>query len=234
MENQRGNVLFLILIAVALFAALSYAVTSSTRSGQGDASRETRELGTGEINGFISSVQSGIVRIMIGQGLRFYQIQFNNNVYYTHGGTLMPGALGTPANPGPYLFHSGGGGVVPRVFENLSTACSGCPGTMSRPGHVTFHWMSIPNIGSTASDAVMLINFMSQAACLSFNQKNGLSSIPVISFGEQWIPGSTSDSPALTANSGAGLSVANGRNMLCYEQDGSPGAYMLYAVIKEF
>lgn len=42
--DQRGNVLFLILLAVVLFAALNYAVTSSMSGGGKNASDERYRL----------------------------------------------------------------------------------------------------------------------------------------------------------------------------------------------
>lgn len=62
--NQRGNVLFLILIAVALFAALSYAVTQSSRSG-GDASRETNILNAAQLTQYPTSIRTAVLRLVI-------------------------------------------------------------------------------------------------------------------------------------------------------------------------
>jgi hypothetical protein len=74
-SNQRGNVLFLILIAVALFAALSYAVTQSSRSG-GDASRETNVINTASLTQYPNSVRTAVLRMIIS-GVAPEDIYFN-------------------------------------------------------------------------------------------------------------------------------------------------------------
>lgn len=74
-DAEHGNVLFLILIAVVLFAALSYAVTQSSRTGGGDAGRETNLISSAEITQYPAAVKTAIVRMVINgvtyEGLRF-------------------------------------------------------------------------------------------------------------------------------------------------------------------
>ena len=62
---QSGNVLFMILIAVALFAALSYAVTSSSRSGGNNASRESLQIEGAQIAQYVTGIQNSIMRMKI-------------------------------------------------------------------------------------------------------------------------------------------------------------------------
>lgn len=67
--KQNGNVLFLILIAVALFAALSYAVTKST-SGSGSVSKEKLALSISELLQQSSTIKTEIMRRNInGDGI---------------------------------------------------------------------------------------------------------------------------------------------------------------------
>ncbi|MGB1077712.1 MAG: hypothetical protein ACPG05_05330, partial [Bdellovibrionales bacterium] len=61
---QTGNVLFLILIAVALFAALSYAITKSNR-GKSNAEKDKLALVASEMMQDASLMSQAIQRLMI-------------------------------------------------------------------------------------------------------------------------------------------------------------------------
>lgn len=75
-NKQSGNVLFLILIAVALFAALAYAVTQSTRSGGTSADREASLLNSAALTQYPASLKTSLIR-MILSGVPVEAMEFN-------------------------------------------------------------------------------------------------------------------------------------------------------------
>lgn len=66
-SGNSGNILFLILIAVALFAALSYVITSSMRSS-GGVQKEKDDLILSEFFNQAMSMRSSVVRYQVSQG----------------------------------------------------------------------------------------------------------------------------------------------------------------------
>ena len=85
--NEKGNALFLILIAVALFAALSYAVTNSGRGGSG-IDKERADILAAQIMQEISMWQSHVQRLKIVSG--YDQVLFNDSAP-TDSGTCYSG-----------------------------------------------------------------------------------------------------------------------------------------------
>lgn len=86
-KNQQGNVLFLILIAVALFAALSYAVTSSTRAGGGNANNEKTNLQISQMHQYAAALNGAAQRLQVinkcdETELNFYSTLFTNPTDY--------------------------------------------------------------------------------------------------------------------------------------------------------
>lgn len=118
---QSGNVLFLILIAIALFAALFYAVSSSTRPGGGDVGRETNSISLAQITQYPALVDTAVTSMVIS-GTDIRDVRFNtpaefddltnksNGVFHPDGGAATyveaPGALMEDGDPGDWFFNA--------------------------------------------------------------------------------------------------------------------------------
>jgi hypothetical protein len=98
LSSEDGNVLFLILIAVALFAALSYAVTQSSRSGGGGAQDSTSLIQSSQITQYPASVKTSVLRMQISNGITIGELAFD------------PPSQNSVQNNAPYaVFESEGG-----------------------------------------------------------------------------------------------------------------------------
>ena len=165
--NEDGNVLFLILIAVALFAALSYAVTSSTRSSGGNASGETNLISSAQITQYPAAVSTAIVRMVI-TGTSIDEVRFNRPAEFDD---LDAVDLG--------IFHPSGG----------SATYIPVPGDIMVSGDAG-QWifnaeLEVPDIGLAGVDGNDIIAYLAgikKSICTRINKEHGLGSvIPVLS-----------------------------------------------------
>ena len=77
-QSANGNALFLVLIAVALFAALSYAITSSGRGSGTSADKEKKFIETAQWLQSVSQIRSAVQRMGIS-GVAAADIEFCAN-----------------------------------------------------------------------------------------------------------------------------------------------------------
>ena len=108
MTRQSGNALFLILIAVALFAALSYAVTQSGRGG-GSIDKENAEILAAQVMQYGAQVEQIITRLKVIPGCSDTEISFErspfdgSDVYYNSN---------SPLDFSCHVFHANGGNLT--------------------------------------------------------------------------------------------------------------------------
>ncbi|PCJ98166.1 MAG: hypothetical protein COA45_08430 [Zetaproteobacteria bacterium] len=106
-NNSSGNVLFLILIAVALFAALSYAVTSSSRTSKSSASSETTLIASAEIVQYGSTLENAVTYLLVSKKCAAEEISFERAPF--DGSDPLYVNTNAPNNFSCHIFHPNGG-----------------------------------------------------------------------------------------------------------------------------
>lgn len=103
-QSQSGNVLFIILIAVVLFAALSFAISQTTQHGERGVTQEKYKIDSSYVHQFPTMVREAIKRMIISQAMSPTDLSF------AHGGNVAYGIPGT--SPAREVFHPQGGAVA--------------------------------------------------------------------------------------------------------------------------
>ena len=231
-HSEHGNVLFLILIAVALFAALSYAVTSSNRAGGGSTEREAAQLAATEIANYAVAVQTAVIRI-IASGCLDTEISFERAPFDgSDAGYVNPNS---PSNFSCHVFHPNGGGVGwqnPSVewLDDTHSAltdygewfftnwvCIDQVGTGIEPCHT--------DIGSEVNEIIMVLRYLDFEVCQQINEEiTGSAVVPQevnAIIRNNTIPKYTGD---FSGGLGQRIAVSTGRFSNCVEGN-LPGAY---------
>ncbi len=228
-KKEDGNVLFLILIAVALFAALSYAVTSSSRSGGGNASGETNLISSAQITQYPAAINTAIFRMII-DGTSVEEIRFNRPGEFDELDTTEIG-----------VFHPSGGAST-YITSPKDAMEDGLPGDWVFNAN-----MEVPEIELTGVDGNDVIAFLvglKRSICSKINDEHGLGTdIPVLSadrssdYSERMFDDGVADYvfPVATdvVDIDDGTGAFDGKPFGCFRNGGADGDYVYYHVVLE-
>lgn len=167
---SSGNILFLILIAVALFAALSYAITSSSRSGESNLSRDKAKIIAGEVIQYAASLEQAISRIMIinGYGVEYLDVDDNS-------GYVVQNANTNCSSNKCKLFHPEGGQAIPKLLPANATNLNATNWSkIDNRSRLFFMIVPVKDVGSDAADLLLLYGAVKQEVCDEINIKLGI------------------------------------------------------------
>jgi hypothetical protein len=166
MQNKKGNILFLILIAVALFAALSYAVTNTSRSNSQNISEDKAKILAADIIQYAAQVEQGISRLRV-----------INNVS-EHGLDLVAPSYSTSTNNGTCttdackLFNVVGGNISPRLLPQDAWDMSNTNMTTNWQGRMEFRVLRIQDVGiHDEAELTMIYRGINDETCAAINER---------------------------------------------------------------
>lgn len=167
MKRESGNALFLILIAVALFAALSYAITQSGRGGAG-IDKEQAGIAAAQLAQYAAQIEQTIMRMQVVSGcstakLSFYHDSSGDGVVQTDGTDVYYNS-NSPTPDECHVFYKDGGGMTYQApndqwLDGTNTSAFGY-GEIFITGST-----GVLDVGSSLGDLLLFIPYLSEDVC---------------------------------------------------------------------
>ena len=167
--QESGNVLFLILIAVALFAALSYAVTQSSRSGAGDANSETNLISSASLTQYPASIRTAIIRMIISNNVSATTLNFDPPPYTN----LSTNTLKAQGVFYPSTDSTAPGGGATYAEAPADVMADNNPGTWYFSGSYAVENLGLASAGS-GNEIVAFLPGIKEAICTKINDELGI------------------------------------------------------------
>ncbi len=186
MHQDRGNILFLILLAIILFVALSYAVMGSINGGGSKKGQETFGATFATMRNTSSQIIQGINRLKLMKDCTDTKLSFEHPSFLVstnpYNLTLSIPAnsdysnANAPVTKECHLFDPAGAGLSPPT--NISAGQGGVSSLGAvyqiRTGN------AFKNVGTTATDIFMMVGPLNDDFCDYINNLAGISSISSI------------------------------------------------------
>ncbi len=154
-NRQEGNVLFLILIAVALFGALAFALMESSRSTGQDVDYETVRLEAGQVTSEASAVKQAVQRMVVTgtspASITFTDAATQNDVFYS--------GYATNVSPPPAACNSACTGWVYKSFTDMT------------------HGLFVGGVGTDAPEIIAVLPNVYDDVCDQIQKGLGFSSM---------------------------------------------------------
>lgn len=159
-RSLAGNVLFLILIAVALFAALAYAVTQSSRSSGDGVSKDKVRIAAATLLQYSTMMEQVVSRLQVINHCSDLEIDFYlagvTDVDYQH----------AVENNACKIFHADGGALP---YQTIPDEIATTPGDIWRFTGQQYH-MAV----ASGEPELVATAIVTREACIAINDKLGI------------------------------------------------------------
>lgn len=170
-KGERGNILFLILIAVALFAALALAISQSSRNSGKDASQEKSQLLLDQLTQYGSSLTQAVTRVILSNNCSLNTVDFSSPRWtadYYDISAVTNGPQSPPDNRCD-IFDVRGGNII---WQSPPKDALAIPGRE----YVITAALSVEGVGTTAYELTMLAE-VTKDVCMKANEQEKITAV---------------------------------------------------------